>query len=835
MILQSQKGSVVLIIAAIMTALSVIVDAVLLNQDINEKVTDAYNEKKQLFYLGEGVRELSTVLLEQFLLNNPNPTVDSIKQFLDNNLPQLIPAPYEVAPVQIGSVVVKPSSVITSGPYKGMNAPITDLDLRIQVQKDSSNFSGLVIDPLELRLSVAYVAMFQFMVLYDTTPAKINTGPEMFMKGRVHANTDICVGGSSGYQNYLNITAGGRLLNNQDGVCGGGGGRVRIATSPTFTTFADMTTSYDHGCTNCAGTGLPWKTFALARWHEQAQDMDHGVQILKLPGAGAGQVQTLEAGGIGPVKNTNNLRFIVDPVLGTDSESVKAYKFAHKADLRIINGVWYLRDPSSPNSWPGIPIWSDHPGSYQEHGQNVGQDDIRADWAARGYAWPAAPITPVGYSYYEYDTVNETIFPDPVGIGIISYGNLDNSGGGSTPQKPGHWMTTSNNILYRDICMGTLINCGGCGLMSVWPLGAVTCNGPAGAGKDPSYATLILNATRGGFRNGHIKEDSPGTAAIRDARSRILPINFDIFQFQQALASSSPGELGSYFGGGRFVPAGFNGIVYISSEWPGGLNGFGGGGPAEIPTWHGTAADATQIRTTDVAQMNQNGLPQPLCSNATTAPSPGRAGLPFDFQGTTLDPRIRFRIPDCANYAAGGAWPNAVRVVNGANLDPGILPKGLSLVSNIPVYLVGNFNTINYTDTSPTSTPWVPSLIAGDKVALVSRNWQDRRSPWDKNPSAQARPALDTTYNTAILSEPSETITVLLEDWTGHRLTVNGSKVFGYDAVYALHDNVCCGNRTYDPPNREFNFDPHFGLITNQPPGTPVYPVSALAVWSKAQ
>jgi hypothetical protein len=84
-----------------------------------------------------------------------------------------------------------------------------------------------------------------------------------------------------------------------------------------------------------------------------------------------------------------------------------------------------------------------------------------------------------------------------------------------------------------------------------------------------------------------------------------------------------------------------------------------------------------------------------------------------------------------------------------------------------------------------------------------------------------------------LLSEPSTNLSVLLEDWTGRNLIVNGAMVFGYEAVYALHDNDCCGDQSYDPPNRTFNYDTHYSSITNQPPGTPVYPISAIVTWSK--
>lgn len=56
--------------------------------------------------------------------------------------------------------------------------------------------------------------------------------------------------------------------------------------------------------------------------------------------------------------NLTNQRFVVDPVLRNEPADVREQKLAFRADLRIINGVWYVPDPSAPHL-PGLPIWSD--------------------------------------------------------------------------------------------------------------------------------------------------------------------------------------------------------------------------------------------------------------------------------------------------------------------------------------------------------------------------------------------------------------------------------------------------------------------------------------------
>lgn len=831
----NERGSALVIISGIILILSGLMAGALSKFDVGLQVFRSFNEQKQTFYMSEGVRNLATVLMQSFFQTNPSPTGAEVSVYLNAKLPPLIPAPYTVSPITVEILKNTPNGTISSGPYAGMNGPVIQLSLKFSVNAPSSVFNGNIVAPLSSEISIAYISMFQFMVFYDTTTAFLQTGPDLFVKGRLHANGDLCIGSDGGWDYFLKVTVGQRLMSNNDARCGPAVvSHTKIATDSTFTQFADMTSAYDNGCTNCAGTGLNWQAFSLARWHQQALDQANGVQSLILPGTGTGLVQLSQAGNWAAVNNGGNLRFIVDPVLPTDTPVVQSYKFARNSDLRIINGVWYLKDPTSPGFWPGVPIWSDHPGRFTENGMGVGQDDIRDRWAGT-FPWPATPATPTGFSYYAFDSANQTLFQNTPGEGVLSYGNMFAGGAAPSHWIPGDWV---NAAAASPFCIaGAAISCGGgaCGLLNPW-VTTPTCAGAATPGRDPGYASQILNATRGGFVNGHIYMISPGTAAQKINRSKMLPVNFDVNQFQVALTNGNPGELGSYFGAGSFMRSDFNGIVYITSIWPGGATGFGAGGPTEFK-FNGAIADPNQIGATD--PNVQQALPQPLCSNNVSLgqPASAYASTAFDSQGPPATPVVRFNVPDCAAYSAAGAiqaFPDVVRLVNAANLNGAILSSGLSIVSNLPVYMTGDYNTSSNV-ASATSSPWVSSLVAGDKVTYLSNAWDDAKSGWSQNPNAFARAATNTTYNTALITEPSTNLSVLLEDWTGRNLTLNGSVVMGYNAVYALHQNYCCANVSYQPPNRTFNFDQHFGFINNQPPGTPVFPISAVLLWTNSQ
>jgi hypothetical protein len=152
---------------------------------------------------------------------------------------------------------------------------------------------------------------------------------------------------------------------------------------------------------------------------------------------------------------------------------------------------------------------------------------------------------------------------------------------------------------------------------------------------------------------------------------------------------------------------------------------------------------------------------------------------------------------------------------NGATLPSG----GLTVVSDNPVYIQGNYNSANNRQ---------PSAVIGDAVMILSNNWSDANS----SATLTSRKATDTTVNTAILSGivPTdasfpgrlaysggvENFPRFLEDWSGRAFNYTGSMVQLFYSQQAKgrwgKDNV------YNPPIRNWAFDVNFR--TNPPPGT---------------
>lgn len=162
----------------------------------------------------------------------------------------------------------------------------------------------------------------------------------------------------------------------------------------------------------------------------------------------------------------------------------------------------------------------------------------------------------------------------------------------------------------------------------------------------------------------------------------------------------------------------------------------------------------------------------------------------------------------------------AVRLRNGYAITNAI---GLTVVSDLPVYIEGHFNATNAK----------PALVAGDAVTMLSTNWQDANSIRD---SAQ-RVARDTTFNTVVMTGNYATQTNLyngglenvlrfLENWSGRTTTFRGSIIdlwssetatgrWYYGTAPAADSGLT--RYRYDAPNRDWGYDEIYRTVS--PPG----------------
>lgn len=185
----------------------------------------------------------------------------------------------------------------------------------------------------------------------------------------------------------------------------------------------------------------------------------------------------------------------------------------------------------------------------------------------------------------------------------------------------------------------------------------------------------------------------------------------------------------------------------------------------------------------------------------------------------------------------------ALKIRNGHAYSP--FTSGLTITSENPVYLQGNYNVDPANPTNLTAAGIVPSAIIADTVTLLSNAWNDNRSFTSPGQAATRRVATTTTYRTAIVSgksrafpQPSGTSASFgsdggahnflrnLEYWTTAGVTqrYRGSLVSFFTSRQSTGTFKCCSYDVYDKPDiRDFQFDTDFLLPSRLPPGTPMF------------
>lgn len=179
-----------------------------------------------------------------------------------------------------------------------------------------------------------------------------------------------------------------------------------------------------------------------------------------------------------------------------------------------------------------------------------------------------------------------------------------------------------------------------------------------------------------------------------------------------------------------------------------------------------------------------------------------------------------------------------VRLKNGRTLPT----NGITVASNNPVYIQGDYNTgtgtvpsnstTNNDPTTPQSTGYTrkPSSVVADAVTILSNSWNDANA--QTGDDLGDRIATNTTVNTAIISGivPSapvggdgsysggaENFPRFLEDWgDGVRFTYYGSMVQIYNSRQSI--GKWGSANVYDPPTRQWYFDTNFKV--SPPPGS---------------
>lgn len=838
----NQRGSI-LVVMVVAIVLGMMAMSVGLKMAIHSQAFSRVFAKSKTNFEAEGILKLMERISQLYFQTNIVYSNAALTAFIAPYIATIQPANYNIVDWRVDIGSASAIGAIRSGPFRGMQADSHIVKYWITLKELATGVKTSVY--VEGEISAITFTQFAGFSFGDFNSwSGVNS---LLLNGRVHTNKNFC-GGGNPEMDILYLSAVGLInhLNSAGAPCGPTYGyilQVKISNGAIDVPLIPNATS---GCLNCDGSGMAWADYALSRWNGHVQDKSFSVPALKLPTTSLPLVQNIYRFG-DPIGINQAERFLVDPVRAADAPDIVGLKIATKADIRIINGVWYLKNLVLPNDWPGIPIWSDHPGSFtttDEEGvegfHNVGQEDIRTSFIARYGAalatrWVGGE-TPKKFSYYEFNTALNQMNDNAEGI--VSYGNLYRQA--LDQWLPGFYAKNIgvSNSLCQPAVLCNDISCTG------QPNLIRNFNSPLSCanGVNPSRAARLLNSTRSGFRFG-MWMVATVPAAEGNAKSKILPMNIDIQALQNALscnfnpatpadiAKTHPGELGCYFTSWGLMHREFNGIIYITNTWKGQMQGFGIGHAGRQPHMQntldasfapGTNTDINQIAVSHPAQ--HSALPFELCSTSL-------AGQNFDANGL-------FKIPNCVQYnllVAGAnklrTRPSDIRIINAKDLDHTILTHGLSIVSNINVFLQGDVNT-NSDTTTAIAAPWTPLLVGANNILLHSKNWSDDNDRWDVLPASLVglRTAETTQYNLALIT--SQFPFFMNENWVGKTTIVRSPLLLFYDPAF---DNMgafgTTGTTTFDPGNFDMKYDSHFEYLANQPPGLPFMNVFSTNGW----
>jgi hypothetical protein len=181
-----------------------------------------------------------------------------------------------------------------------------------------------------------------------------------------------------------------------------------------------------------------------------------------------------------------------------------------------------------------------------------------------------------------------------------------------------------------------------------------------------------------------------------------------------------------------------------------------------------------------------------------------------------------------------------IRLKGGSQL-PG---TGLTVASENPVYVMGDYNTVNK----------VPAALMGDAIYVLSNSWEKNGYDSKGKDDVSKRPAADTTVNAAAMLGPHaeselgvvngngyfENIFRFLEDWRAgaawpdskNTFTYNGSIISLWHSQQATAPFIRPDGKDYrTPPRRPWSYDTLFD--TQLPPGSPMGIIYTRGQWSE--
>ncbi len=805
--------STILVMALISAVLAGFVTIVIADQQmggLNRDQTQAYAAAHA------GLEKLTSDLGDVFLGGNYSPSQALLDTLEDD--PPVIDGFTFTAPGQaVGSgyrIVAQPTETkqVPSGPFQGLVGLVTPYEITVTAR---SLGSGEV--RMRRTMQTVGVPVFQFGI-FSENDLSFHAGDEFAFGGRVHSNRSIFIAAASGATLTLadRVSAVNEIVRTHFSNGRSAStytGSVRMARAAgckappaAFSASSCRYLGANDGSLvgNIGSAANPnWTSLSLgtSNYNSYIRTGLTGARALELP---------LVSDGAEPID------IIRRPVAGSpDPPTLRPQRFYNLASLRILLSDTAAEITALPDT-VGTPVSLEGAslpaaaGSYPLAGSNGS--------ASQGYR-SAAGTALTG--------------------GVILINKQDTAG---------NWTDVTNEILALGISGRNLwASCSDLHADAIVRIQRV--KEGAGCGSAASPRTDFWPNTLYDGREG-LRRDNESTSQNEMYLGGLIHyVEFDVHNFKKWIEGTIPGS-----GAGTMNETGY--VVYFSDRRTNKDNSGAETGEYGWEDFVNADSVSTPNGVLNVGEdMNGNLALEtygniPRIAHTVVAPSGGGtwgSGSPLNAGVNVWGSRVNRGVAR-ANRAI--FFRRALKLVNGGlNQLPSNGPQGLTVASENPVYVQGNYNACGSPTQSCSSNGFSGSnhrsaAIIADAVTLLSRNWNDANSFVNPH-NVNGRSAQTTWYRMGVISgkginfpfpnnnagDPvnfgsdggAHNFMRFLENWGSATFNYTGSMVSLYTSRQAVASWKCCGGSVYSPPGRSVFFDEEFLDPTLLPPRTPMF------------